>query len=92
MGGTRVTLESLIYTFREGATPEGIVESFPSLDLSDVYVIIAFYLKHREAVDACIEENERVGDEIRHEIERKHPTRDLRERLLASRRSQSSTP
>lgn len=36
VGGTRVTLDSVVAAFRLGETAEGIVESYPALCLADV--------------------------------------------------------
>ncbi|GIL11330.1 MAG: hypothetical protein BroJett038_00500 [Chloroflexota bacterium] len=38
VGGTRVLLDLVIFAFRQGATPETIVEQYPSLALADVYL------------------------------------------------------
>ena len=36
VGGTRVTLDSMVNAFRNGANAEEIVQQFPSLALADV--------------------------------------------------------
>ena len=41
---TRVSLDSLIYLFREGVSAEGVVESYPALTLEQVRGALAFYL------------------------------------------------
>src|ERR1700690_4201122 len=46
VGGTRVTLDLVVRTFNRGATAEEIVQKFPSLELSDVYQVIGYYLKN----------------------------------------------
>jgi uncharacterized protein (DUF433 family) len=83
--GTRVSLDSLIYAFDQGETPEGIMESFPTLKLADIYAVIAFYLRHRDAVQAYLEESRQRAEEIRRKIEEICPPDGLRERLLARR-------
>src|SRR5438067_13907716 len=47
VGGTRVTLDLVVRAFHRGATAEEIVQKFPSLELSDVYQVIGYYLKNR---------------------------------------------
>ncbi len=37
VGGTRVTLDTIVAAFDEGATPEEIAYQYPSLRLADVY-------------------------------------------------------
>jgi uncharacterized protein (DUF433 family) len=47
LSGTRVQLELVVEAFDAGATPEEIVQRYPSLDLSSVYSVIAYVLDHR---------------------------------------------
>ena len=56
--GSRVSLDSIVYSFREGESPETIRQNFPSLTLEQVYGAITFYLANRGAVDANIREGE----------------------------------
>ncbi|HEX9294353.1 MAG TPA: DUF433 domain-containing protein [Polyangiaceae bacterium] len=49
--GTRVSLDSVVYAFWNGQTPESIAQSFPTLMLEQVYGAIAFYLAHRDEID-----------------------------------------
>jgi uncharacterized protein (DUF433 family) len=93
IGDSRVSLETVVYAFRQGATAEGIVEAYSTLKLSDVYAVIAYYLKHQSDVDAYIAEAEHQSDETRSQIEAADPNfyRGFRERLLA-RRSARTEP
>lgn len=65
VGGTRVPLERVVYAWKAGESPERIAESFPVLELADVYAAIAFYLRHREEVETYIEEQDREADRVR---------------------------
>ena len=49
--GTRVTLDSIVREFKDGATPEQIQEDYPSVTLSDFYSVIAYYRQHSRAVE-----------------------------------------
>ncbi len=49
--GTRISLDSVVYAFLDGKSPESIVQSFPLLTLEQVYGAIAFYLANRPLVD-----------------------------------------
>ena len=53
--GTRVTLDTVIDSFHDGATPEDIALHYPSLELVVVYEVIAYYLRHRAELDAYLE-------------------------------------
>src|SRR5439155_26070425 len=50
INGSRVSLDSVVYAFRDGQSPESIQISFPALTLEQIYGTIAFYLRHRQAV------------------------------------------
>ena len=84
VGNTRVPLETVIWTFHEGASPEQIVDSFDALSLADVYAVVAYYLNHREEVDAYLRASEAESEQVRAEIEARQPDMfSLRARLLA---------
>ena len=46
ISGTRVSLDSVVYAFLEGLSPESIVDNFDTLTLEEVYGALAFYLRH----------------------------------------------
>lgn len=54
VAGNRVSLASIIFDFREGASPETIRQNFPSLSLPQVYGAIAFFLNHPEQSEAYL--------------------------------------
>jgi uncharacterized protein (DUF433 family) len=60
ISGTRLSLDSVIYAFLSGASPESIVQSFPLLTLEQVYGAIAFYLTNKEVIDAYLKEGEEI--------------------------------
>ena len=51
VGGTRVSLDSLVYLFREGMSVESMVESYPALTMEDVHGALAFYLANENEID-----------------------------------------
>jgi hypothetical protein len=53
-----VSLDSLVYPFIEGVSPESIVQSFPVLTLEQVYGAITYYLAHRNEVDAHLRQED----------------------------------
>lgn len=83
VGKTRVLLDLVIYAFRLGHAPEIIVDQFPTLALDEVYLIIGYYLRHRDALDAYLLEQEAEAQAFRQEHEAQHPPRLTREILLA---------
>jgi uncharacterized protein (DUF433 family) len=70
LAGTRVTLEIIVDAFNAGASPEEIVLSYPSLQLADVYAVIAYYLRHKAEVDSYLEAEERAAAEARERLRR----------------------
>lgn len=70
VAGTRVSLDSIVYAFRDGQTPESIAQCFPALTLEQVYGAITYYLSHQAQIDAYLEEG-RADYETEREAERK---------------------
>jgi len=54
VGGTRVSLDSVVYGFLEGQTAETIAQSYPALTLEQVYGAIAYYLANRPEIDTYL--------------------------------------
>lgn len=88
IGHSRVLLELVIRAFQDGATPEAIAQRYPTAALADVYAVIAYYLRHREDIEAYLAEREQQAQEVRQRIESQQgDLADLRGRLLARQRS-----
>jgi len=83
VGRTGVTLETVLWAFQQGATPEDIVDQFPSLVLADVYEVIAYYLRHRGEVDAYLAQRDRQCRETVEQLQREFPASPLQQRLRA---------
>jgi len=62
VAGERVSLDSLVYAFHRGASPETIKRSFPGLTLEQVYGAIAYYLAHEREVDDYLVKSERQAE------------------------------
>ena len=88
VGETRVSLESVVYHFNQGRTPEDIVRSFPTLELRDVYAVVAHYLSHRAVVDAYVQRQEERAGELRREIEASRLPGDSLQAKLAARKAE----
>ncbi len=88
IAGSRVSLDSVVIRFREGATPEKIVHSFPTLKLSNVYGAIAYYLEHEEMIKEYIAEGERELHRLVPPLSQQNP--ELFARLEAARRQMRS--
>lgn len=86
VGSSRVTLETVVGAFCNGCTAEEIVMKYPSLDLTDVYATITYYLWNRAEIDVYLTQREAEARAVRDEVERRQPSADIRERLLARKR------
>jgi len=62
---SRISIDSIVYQFLDGASPESIVDEFPTLTLEQVYGAIAFYLANRSEIDQYLAGVERLQEEAR---------------------------
>ena len=83
VGGTRVTLDTVVRAFTRGSTAEEIAQQYPSLSLPDVYATISYYLQRREEVDAYLEKRRKHAQAVKRENQKRFDQHGIRERLLA---------
>lgn len=86
VGESRIPLESVLYAFLDGATPEEISYQFPALRLPEIYSSITFYLQNGPELEAYLSEREAVRSRVREENEKRFPAEGIRQRLLARKR------
>src|SRR5438105_1957665 len=90
VAGSRVTLDSLVHAFDDGATAEQIQDSFPSLTLREIYGTIAYYLEHRAEVGEYLKARHEQAAAVRRSVEeRQDPA--IKARIRA-RRDQLARP
>lgn len=89
--GTRITLDSIVTTFRAGATAEEIAQQFPAVALADVYLIIAHYLNHTAEIDAYLSQRQVEAAKLQRKIETCFDPSGVRARLLARRNTANVT-
>jgi uncharacterized protein (DUF433 family) len=87
VAGTRITLDTVVETFLDGATAEAIQEQYPSLDLSDIYGVISYYLRHQQEVDHDRQVRQVAAAEKRQVAEAQFSPIGIRDRLLARRKT-----
>lgn len=89
---SRVSLDSIVYAWRDGASPETIRGMFPVLTLEEVYGAVAFYLANQEEVDEYLRQNEIEFEKERQksneEFRRTKP--ELYQRLMAAKKQMAS--
>ncbi len=92
--GARISLDSIVYAFRRGASPETIRSSFPALTLEQVYGAITFYLSRQQEIDEYLRKSEEEYEAARranHEqLRRDNP--DLMARLTRAKEEAGLAP
>ena len=83
IGGSRVTLDTIVRAFIRGATPEEIARQYPSISLSDVYATISYYLQRREEVETYLERRRKYAQSVREQNAKRFDQSRIRARLLA---------
>ena len=74
VGQTRVNFESVWHMYQQGASPAEIVRAFDTLQLADVYAVLAWALRHSEDVSAYLKRRDEEAAQIRHQLEEAHLT------------------
>ncbi len=82
VAGTRVTLDIVLESFLDGATPEEIVQRYPALELVAVYEVIGYYLRHQEQLNTYLENGRTRAEAVRAEVETRYNSVGIREQLL----------
>ena len=85
VSGTRVTLDSILLAFNEGATPEEIAQQYPSVPLADIYHLIGYCLRHAAEMDEYLRQRLSESQELRRLNEARWSPNGVRQRLLARR-------
>ena len=73
VAGTRVSLDSVVYAYHRGASPESIQRSFPSLTLEEVHGALAYYLSNQTEIDRYLAEGEAEFESLRQASREAHP-------------------
>lgn len=83
VGKTRVTLDTVVAAFLDGATSEEIAQQYPTLSYADIYLVVGYYLCHRGEVDEYLLQRQKDADATYNQNESRHPPQGVRERLMA---------
>jgi uncharacterized protein (DUF433 family) len=66
IAGTRVSLDSVVFAFLDGFSPETIAtECFPALTLEQVFGGITYYLAHRAQIDEYLKNTDNEFESLR---------------------------
>lgn len=83
VSNTRVTLDTIVHAFHDGATAEEIAQQYPSVPLADIYSVIGYYLRRTAEVEAYLERRREQADRVREANEARFDSVGVRKRLLA---------
>jgi uncharacterized protein (DUF433 family) len=68
--GTRIKVSLIAVLTADGMSPDEIVAAYPHLSLADVHAALAYYFDHVEAINAEIQSDEVVAEEMRRRAEK----------------------
>ena len=83
VAGTRITLESVLWLYKQGYAAEAVVEAFPTLSLPDVYSVVAYYLRHQPDVERYLAQRQDQAETLRQNIEQELGRGPTKAELLA---------
>jgi len=85
--GHRLGIETILFDYLDGLTPEEIVLRYPSLSLGEVHAAVAYYQRDRVRLDTYLRTVEEYEATMRRQQERNPPppVRRLTELLKARR-------
>lgn len=83
VSGTRVTLDTIVQAFANGATAEEIAQRYPSVPLADIYYVLGYYLRRAEEVEAYLLRRRQQAEQIRQQNETRFDPEGVRARLMA---------
>jgi uncharacterized protein (DUF433 family) len=87
VNGTRVSLDSVIFAFNQGSTPEEIAQQYTTLNLADIYAVISYYLQNHDEVVEYLHRRKAQRAELTEEVESRFDPQGIRDRLLSRKRS-----
>jgi hypothetical protein len=92
VGKSRVLLELVLHAFQRGESPEGIVRSYRTLQLADVYAVIGRYLANPAPFNYYMRLSDAQAEDVRRKIEASQPSGVSKDELLARARAKGLVP
>ena len=63
--GTRITVHRIATLYRQGQSAEDIAQTYPHLELGQIYAALAYYHANRKDMDAELAEDDVKYDELK---------------------------
>jgi hypothetical protein len=92
VGDSRVLLELVICAYKRGEAPEGIVRSYRTLQLADVYAVISRYLADPAPFGDYLRQCDEQAEAVRREIEASQRSGPSKDELVARARAKGLIP
>jgi uncharacterized protein (DUF433 family) len=73
IAGSRVSLDSVVYDFLNGLSPESIADNYDTLSLEQVFGAVTYYLANQTEVDEYLARNREKFEELRIRARSSHP-------------------
>ena len=65
--GTRITVQRIATLYKQGQTAEDIVQTYPHLSYSQVYVTLAYYHENQAQIEVKLAEMDNDYEELKHQ-------------------------
>src|SRR5262245_27380626 len=69
VGNSRISLDLVVEQYENGRTPDDMIRAYDTLTLADVYAVIAYYLRHKDAVRTYLKRRQEEAAVLRAKIE-----------------------
>jgi uncharacterized protein (DUF433 family) len=92
VGTSRVTLDLVLEQYANGMTPEEIVRAYDTLVLADVHSAIAYFLRHRQEVQAYLQRRLDESAALQQQVEAGRPRISREELTQRSAREKANAP
>ncbi len=65
--GTRITVHRIATLYKQGQSPEEVVQTYPHLSLGQVYAALAYYHANRDEIESELAAADVLYDELQHQ-------------------------
>ena len=63
--GSRITVHRIATLYKQGQSAEDIIQTYPHLNLSQIYAALAFFHANREEIEAELAAADREYDDLK---------------------------
>jgi uncharacterized protein (DUF433 family) len=85
VGRSRVLLDTIIEHFKAGMPPEDIIRGYDTIQPADVYEAIAYYLRHKDDVEAYLQRRDLEAEALWQHIDASQPSKAERKDQIKER-------